>query len=108
MLTDGSTISDKTATFSTAKSIAIIGGGPAGVEVAAEIAECHPEKRVYLIHSQPKLLNQDYPLETRQKIEEELHKISKNNLRLCLGERVVNVEPKDASGTRLVTSTGIN
>ncbi|KAJ3671390.1 hypothetical protein LUZ60_007469 [Juncus effusus] len=38
------------------KSILIIGGGPVGVELAAEIAMDYPDKRISLVHSGPRLL----------------------------------------------------
>jgi NADH dehydrogenase FAD-containing subunit len=40
-----------------AKVIAVVGGGPAGVEVAAEIAEAFPDKHIHLVASQDTLLN---------------------------------------------------
>ncbi|KAG2274455.1 hypothetical protein Bca52824_057010 [Brassica carinata] len=38
------------------KSVLIIGGGPSGVELAAEIAVDFPEKKVTLVHKGPRLL----------------------------------------------------
>lgn len=38
------------------KSILIIGGGPVGVELAAEIAIDYPEKKLTLVHNGPRLL----------------------------------------------------
>ncbi|KAF3566421.1 hypothetical protein DY000_02018248, partial [Brassica cretica] len=38
------------------KSVLIVGGGPSGVELAAEIAVDFPEKKVTLVHKGPKLL----------------------------------------------------
>lgn len=40
----------------TSKSILIIGGGPAGVELAAEIAVDYPDKKVTLVHNGPRLM----------------------------------------------------
>lgn len=37
-------------------SILIIGGGPSGVELAAEIAVNYPDKKVTLVHDRPRLL----------------------------------------------------
>ncbi len=39
-----------------AQSIAIVGGGPVGIELAGEIAQVHPRKEVTLISSGPSLL----------------------------------------------------
>ncbi|KAG0492389.1 hypothetical protein HPP92_005787 [Vanilla planifolia] len=39
-----------------ANSIMIVGGGPTGVELAAEIALDYPDKKVTLVHSGPRLL----------------------------------------------------
>ncbi|PNW76355.1 hypothetical protein CHLRE_12g556228v5 [Chlamydomonas reinhardtii] len=39
------------------KSIVVVGGGPAGVEVAAEIVEAHAGKQVTLVHPGAQLLN---------------------------------------------------
>lgn len=40
-----------------AKSIAVVGGGPVGVEVSTDIKSWYPEKEVTLIHSRAQLLN---------------------------------------------------
>ncbi|MGD6730803.1 MAG: NAD(P)/FAD-dependent oxidoreductase [Pleomorphochaeta sp.] len=41
-----------------AKNIAIVGGGPIGVELAAEIAETYSDKKITLYHGGERLLNQ--------------------------------------------------
>jgi NADH dehydrogenase FAD-containing subunit len=64
--------------------IAIVGGGPVGVELASDIKDFYPDKDVTLIHSRGQLLNnfgkrlQDYALKTLQ---EEL------KVRVLLNER---------------------
>ena len=40
--------------------IALIGGGPVGIEIATEIATDYPDKEVTLIHSQEKLAGGDW------------------------------------------------
>lgn len=40
-----------------ARSLVIIGGGPAGVELAADAKERYPDKNVTLVHSRARLLN---------------------------------------------------
>ncbi|KAJ9614435.1 hypothetical protein H2200_002571 [Cladophialophora chaetospira] len=69
----------------TAKSIIIVGGGAAGVEVAGDIKSRYPEKNVTLVHSREHLLNS---------FGEKLHVRAKTALEelgveLYLGERVV-------------------
>jgi 2-polyprenyl-6-methoxyphenol hydroxylase-like FAD-dependent oxidoreductase len=37
--------------------VVVVGGGPVGVELAAEIASEHPAARIVLVHSADRLLN---------------------------------------------------
>ena len=39
----------------------IIGGGPVGVEVAAEVATIYPKKKVTIVHALSKLIAEDAP-----------------------------------------------
>lgn len=40
-----------------ARNLVVVGGGPAGVELAADAKGMYPDKNVTLIHSRPRLLN---------------------------------------------------
>ncbi|OAP54738.1 hypothetical protein AYL99_11186 [Fonsecaea erecta] len=65
--------------------IVVVGGGAAGVEVAADIRSKYPQKSVTLVHSRENLLNN---------FDRELHNIARKALEelgvtLYLGERVV-------------------
>lgn len=42
---------------SDARTVVVVGGGPVGVELAAEIAFKHPGARIVLVHSASRLLN---------------------------------------------------
>ncbi|OVA07140.1 Pyridine nucleotide-disulfide oxidoreductase [Macleaya cordata] len=52
-----------------ADSILIIGGGPTGVELAAEIAVDFPEKKVTLVHNKPRLLDFIGPKASRKTLD---------------------------------------
>ncbi len=68
-----------------AKEIIIVGGGLVGVELAAEIAENHPDKKVTIIHSGEEVLERN---SEKTKIAAR-NFLEKNRVRLVLGERVV-------------------
>ncbi|OJJ45264.1 hypothetical protein ASPZODRAFT_133905 [Penicilliopsis zonata CBS 506.65] len=67
-----------------AETIAVLGGGAAGVELAADIKSYRPEKEVTLIHSRGSLLN-TYGEKLQQAAFDELTKLG---VHICLGERV--------------------
>lgn len=73
--------------------IAVIGGGAVGVQMATDIKEIYPDKRVTLIHSRPHLMNRfDAKLHTI--IEERAKELG---IELVLGSRVKL--PKDGFPT---------
>ncbi|KAM4852090.1 ferroptosis suppressor protein 1 isoform 1-T2 [Thomomys bottae] len=69
--------------------IVVVGGGSAGVEMAAEIKTEYPEKEVTLIHSQVPLADKELLLCVRQEVKEIL---LRKGVQLLLSERVINLE----------------
>jgi NADH dehydrogenase FAD-containing subunit len=67
----------------TADTVAIIGGGAVGVEIATDIKSYYPEKQVTIVHSRPQLLPHFGP-RLHDYISE---KIANMGIRLELGER---------------------
>lgn len=83
-----------------ARQIVIVGGGPAGVELAGEIRDLYPDKPISLIHGGDILLPDDHNPELGRRAQEVLlHK----NVRVVLGEKLP-AKPID-HGT-LTLSTG--
>ncbi|XP_035167856.1 ferroptosis suppressor protein 1 isoform X2 [Oxyura jamaicensis] len=72
-----------------AERILVVGGGAAGVEMAAEIKTGYPAKEVSLIHSKIALADAELLHSVRQEVKEIL---LRKGVRLLLGERVSNVE----------------
>jgi len=67
-----------------ASDIVVLGGGPAGVELAADVKEQYPEKNVTLVHSRDALLNQFGP-----KMQEiAMKELQQLGVRIILGERL--------------------
>ncbi|XP_058909252.1 ferroptosis suppressor protein 1 isoform X7 [Kogia breviceps] len=71
------------------QSIVVVGGGSAGVEMAAEIKTEYPEKEVTLIHSQMALADKELLPCVRQEVKEIL---LRKGVQLLLSERVSNLE----------------
>ncbi|XP_076981161.1 ferroptosis suppressor protein 1 isoform X2 [Tamandua tetradactyla] len=71
------------------QSIVVVGGGSAGVEMAAEIKTEYPEKEVSLIHSRVPLADKELLPCVRQEVKEIL---LRKGVTLLLGERVSNLE----------------
>ncbi|XP_011370463.1 apoptosis-inducing factor 2 isoform X1 [Pteropus vampyrus] len=71
------------------QSIVVVGGGSAGVEMAAEIKTEYPEKEVTLIHSQVALADKELLPCVRQEVKEIL---LRKGVQLLLSERVNNLE----------------
>ncbi|XP_012872646.1 PREDICTED: apoptosis-inducing factor 2 [Dipodomys ordii] len=69
--------------------IVVVGGGSAGVEMAAEIKTEYPEKEVTLIHSQVPLADKELLPCVRQEVKEIL---LRKGVQLLLSERVINLE----------------
>ncbi|XP_006078140.3 ferroptosis suppressor protein 1 isoform X1 [Bubalus bubalis] len=71
------------------QSIVVVGGGSAGVEMAAEIKTEYPEKEVILIHSKMALADTELLPCVRQEVKEIL---LRKGVQLLLSERVSNLE----------------
>ncbi|XP_057819031.2 uncharacterized protein LOC131032120 [Cryptomeria japonica] len=83
-----------------AKTILIIGGGPTGVELAAEIVVDFPEKKVILLHSGPRLI--DFLGEKASR--KALDWMKENNVEVHLNERI---DLNNISETTLSFTTNI-
>ncbi|KAL1969615.1 hypothetical protein VTN77DRAFT_8168 [Rasamsonia byssochlamydoides] len=67
-----------------AANIVVIGGGPAGVELAADAKDQYPEKNVMLVHSRDTLLNRFGP-----KMQEiAMKELERLGVKIVLGERL--------------------
>ncbi|NXX43863.1 AIFM2 factor, partial [Tricholaema leucomelas] len=69
--------------------ILVVGGGAAGVEMAAEIKTEYPDKEVTLVHSKEALADVELLDSVRQEVKEIL---LRKGVHLVLGEKVNNVE----------------
>ncbi|KAL2210974.1 FAD/NAD(P)-binding domain-containing protein [Sarocladium strictum] len=76
-----------------AKSIVVVGGGAAGVEVATDAKDLYPEKNVTIVHSRDALMNRF----GKSLQDEALEGMKKLGVEVILGERVV--EEDAAAGT---------
>ncbi|XP_056386670.1 ferroptosis suppressor protein 1 [Hyla sarda] len=72
-----------------AKHVVVVGGGSAGVEMAAELKTDYPDKEVTLIHSRVALADVELLPRVRQTIKEIL---LQKGVRLVLGQRVSNLD----------------
>ena len=70
--------------FNAANDIVVIGGGPAGVELAADAKSQHPDKNVTLIHSHNTLLHDGFGLKIHRTIMAEMEKLG---VKVVLGEK---------------------
>ncbi|KAJ2160089.1 hypothetical protein GGF46_002547 [Coemansia sp. RSA 552] len=70
-----------------AQSIAVVGGGAVGVELAADLKTDFPDKDIVLLHSRQQLVPGPYMEEFREETVQVLRKLG---VRLVLGERVTS------------------
>ncbi|PLB52193.1 putative mercuric reductase [Aspergillus steynii IBT 23096] len=78
-----------------ATDVVVLGGGPAGIELAGDAKSRYPEKNVTLVHSRKALLNDHFGPTLAKRALEELEKIG---VSVKLGERV-NVDGAVETGT---------
>ncbi|CAI9566110.1 unnamed protein product [Staurois parvus] len=72
-----------------AKHVVVVGGGAAGVEMAAEVKTDYPEKEVTLIHSKVALADAELEPCVRRAVKEIL---LNKGVRLVLGQKVANLD----------------
>ncbi|KAJ5937009.1 hypothetical protein N7466_003459 [Penicillium verhagenii] len=77
-------LSDQRQKIAKAQDIVVVGGGPAGIELAADAKAQFPEKRVTLIHSRATLLNDGFGTKMHLAICEEMDRLGVN---LVLGQK---------------------
>ncbi|KAJ2884853.1 hypothetical protein H4R27_001817 [Coemansia aciculifera] len=70
-----------------ADSILIIGGGPTGVGLAAEIATVYPKKIVMLVHAGERLMSSEYSSKSVSR--KAYKKLKSMGVKVILGERVI-------------------
>jgi len=81
------------AKISRSENIVIIGGGPVGVELAGEICAHHPGKKVTLVHSHSKLLNNTNPPLLEKGIQKVQSSLEAMGCTVRLGARVNSLPP---------------
>jgi NADH dehydrogenase FAD-containing subunit len=89
-----------------ASKVAVIGGGPSGIEIASELCEQFPSKTVYLFHSGSTLASR-LPEQAQNTALKHLQQY--NNLQIKLKERVIEVDKdgKVATSQNLRYNTSI-
>lgn len=70
--------------------IAVIGGGPVGVEIAAEIATDFPGKEVIIVHSRDKLLGPQLTKDFHKRLDEILDDLKVTRVLSMCKERCTN------------------
>lgn len=80
-----------------ANSLLVIGGGPVGIELAAEIAQKYPQKRVTIVHSRDALLPRSCP-SVQNAV---MRWLRKHDVQMVLAERV-----QDAKDDIFITNKG--
>ncbi|KAF8574057.1 FAD/NAD(P)-binding domain-containing protein [Ramaria rubella] len=88
--------------FKRAKSIAIVGGGPVGMELAGEIRDIYNDKKITIVHGQPHLLSSVYPDSFRKYMGQRL---MDRRISLILDDRINNI-PSGTSSS-IVTDKGV-
>ncbi|KZT34825.1 FAD/NAD(P)-binding domain-containing protein [Sistotremastrum suecicum HHB10207 ss-3] len=81
--------------FAHAEKIVLAGGGSVGIELAGELRDLYPNKKITIVHGGPYLLNEAYPLKFRKDIE---LKVRKRNIELILQNHLDQLSPVVSSG----------
>lgn len=77
--------------LSTTKKVAIVGGGPMGVSLAAQLAEDRPQMEVHLFHSQARLIPSLPEISSDAAFQ---HLRARQNVKLHMATNVTNVKAK--------------
>ena len=74
-------------------SVVIVGGGAVGIELAGEIRDSYPSKRITLVHSKPELISglSDPVITNRKFVGNALAILEAMNVEVMLEERVSNL-----------------
>ncbi|CAG8528760.1 2791_t:CDS:2 [Paraglomus occultum] len=83
-----------------ANKVLIIGGGPVGIELAAEIKTTYEDKKVTVVHPRELLLNDDFPNKFRDQVTARLRALGVN---IILNERVQFSASDIGNGDKKVT-----
>ncbi|KAI8976900.1 hypothetical protein BDB01DRAFT_801803, partial [Pilobolus umbonatus] len=70
-----------------ANSVLMVGGGPVGIELAGEIRENYPDKKISIIHPFDSLLSEDFPDSFRKKADQ---LVKKNKIDVIYKDSIVN------------------
>lgn len=80
--------------LSTTKKVAIVGGGPMGVSLCAELAEARPELQIDFFHSHAEVLPECPPLVQQYALD---HLMRLKNVEVNMCSRVLDVLPSNAA-----------
>ena len=76
-----------------AKKVLVVGGGPVGVEIAAEIIHKYPKKEVTLVHAMQRLIERSPESASKKAV----HYLEKRGVKILLNEWVTTVNTKKAT-----------
>lgn len=81
--------------------VAIVGGGPVGTELAGEIRDVYPDKKITIVHKEPHLLSAVYPDKFRIDVD---NRWTQRQILLDLNDRIDHIPEYPASN--VVTVNG--
>jgi len=88
-----------------ARGVAIVGGGPVGAEIAGEIRDVYPEKKVTIVQRNDHLLVSRYPDKYRVDVDK---RWKERNISLILGDEISEIPPFPAGGVTTRKGTTID